>query len=188
MVTKEDGIRERVIEIQQEFTYTQKVKQDGIEVYECREPGTSVYFFELVITKHSIYMSGDISSLLWKHVGSRGIAFLAGDDIHYYIHSKLDSAYRDKKELDKEAVEEISKSRKEDGYEELSEECVKALRELGCNDIEQAYALLYDETGEVEWNITQVPHSVRFPLEMVCLAARRIIGKDEYDKTRITLL
>ena len=56
-------------------------------------------------TTNYIAIFGDLKPSLIFHVVG-GINFLAGDDVDYYIHSKLDEPYRSMNELDEDAFEE----------------------------------------------------------------------------------
>jgi hypothetical protein len=51
-----------------------------------------------------IYVGGDIGTLVFRV--ARDLGFLAGDDIDYYIHSKLDHDFLDKKELSEDLLKE----------------------------------------------------------------------------------
>jgi len=92
-----------VAEIQKEFIYEKFVAGD-YTIYHCHKPGTSTYSFEIILGKMGIYVGGDIDSLSYRV--ARGIEFLAGDDIDYYQHSKLEHVYYDKKVIDKNLVED----------------------------------------------------------------------------------
>ena len=91
-----------VAEIQKEFIYEKFVAGD-YTIYHCHKPGTSTYSFEIILGKMGIYVGGDIDSISYRV--ARGIEFLAGDDIDYYQHSKLEHVYYDKKVIDKSLVE-----------------------------------------------------------------------------------
>lgn len=60
------------------------------QVWRCAKPGTSAYAFDIMITRFGIAVVGDIANLTFSVGMSYGIEFLAGNDIGYYIHSKLD--------------------------------------------------------------------------------------------------
>lgn len=84
----------RAAEILQQHTYTALVNTDQVQVWRCQKPGTSCYAFDILITRFGIAIVGDISNLTFEVGSSYGINFLAGDDIGYYIHSKLSQAHR----------------------------------------------------------------------------------------------
>lgn len=89
----------RAVEILQQHTYTALVNTDQCQVWRCQKPGTSCYTFDILITRFGIAIVGDIDNLTFNVGSSYGINFLAGDDIGYYIHSKLSMAHR-KEQLD----------------------------------------------------------------------------------------
>ena len=75
------------------------------EVWRCKRPETTNYAFDLVISRFGIAMFGDTGSLVFNVGASYGLKFLAGDDVEYYIHSKLDHDLKTT-ELDEQAFEE----------------------------------------------------------------------------------
>lgn len=90
----------------------------GSEVWECSRPGSSIYAFTICITRMGIAILGDIDGLTF-HVGSNyGMAFLAGDDVSYYIHSKLEQRCK-ATELNKERYLEWVTSRVADHIRRL---------------------------------------------------------------------
>lgn len=60
------------------------------QVWRCAKPGTSAYAFDIMITRFGIAVVGDIANLTFGVGMSYGLEFLGGNDIGYYIHSKLD--------------------------------------------------------------------------------------------------
>jgi hypothetical protein len=86
-----------VAEIQKDFVYDKHAAGD-YTIYHCHRPDSGSYAFEIVLGKMGIYVGGDINSLSYRV--ARGLEFLAGDDVDYYQHSKLEYVYLDKKELD----------------------------------------------------------------------------------------
>ena len=96
-------ILDQAIKSQEGFIYEKMVDVDGYRIWNCHKPGTSVYCFELIFGKKGIYMNGDIDSLVWEH--RTGLDFLAGKDVDYYIYQKLGHIYKDKREVDEEAVD-----------------------------------------------------------------------------------
>lgn len=75
--------------------------EGGSEVWECSRPGSSCYAFTICITRMGIAVVGDIDGLTFNVGSSYGMPFLAGDDVSYYIHSKLEQACKEK-ELNRE--------------------------------------------------------------------------------------
>lgn len=96
-------ILDHVIKSQDGFVYEKMVDVDGYQIWRCRKPGTRNYCFELVFGKEGVYLNGDINSLVWEH--RTGLDFLAGKDVDYYIYQKLGNIYKDKREVDEEAVD-----------------------------------------------------------------------------------
>lgn len=96
-----------VEDIQKDFEYIQ-CHATGAEYPQhwiCRNKNkSSSYCFEIMVGKYSISANGDIGGLSWCH--SRNFSLLAGDDIDYYIYSKLDSEYKNIQEFDPKALEQ----------------------------------------------------------------------------------
>jgi hypothetical protein len=79
----------RVAEDLSEHQYTQLVNENGVEVWRCAQPGTSMYGFDICVTRFGMSVMGDIGSLVF-HVGaSYGINFLRHKS-DGYLHEKLD--------------------------------------------------------------------------------------------------
>jgi len=95
---KNQEILGQVIKAQEGFTYEKVVDAEGYAVYLCKKPGTRIYAFEIIVGRYGIYLNGDISCLVWDV--PRDIHFLAGNDVDYYIHSKLAAPFREKQEID----------------------------------------------------------------------------------------
>ncbi|HAM42112.1 MAG TPA: hypothetical protein DCS42_06930 [Nitrospiraceae bacterium] len=71
------------------------------EVWECSRPGSSSYAFTICITRMGIAVVGDIDGLTFNVGSNYGMPFLAGNDVGYYIHSKLEASCKEK-ELNRE--------------------------------------------------------------------------------------
>lgn len=93
----DEKLLEQVTEIQKNFVYDEFKIGDDYTIYHCHKPGTNVYSFEIVLGKLGIYVGGDIDALTFKV--SRGLDFLAGNDISYYIRSKLEHEFYSKVEF-----------------------------------------------------------------------------------------
>lgn len=91
---REAGLRQEAAQTLQEHTYAALVDQEKIKVWRCAKPGTSCYAFDIMMTRFGIAIVGDIASLTFTVGLAYGIEFLAGKDIEYYIHSKLDEKCR----------------------------------------------------------------------------------------------
>lgn len=74
-----------------------------LDAWRCQKPGTSSYAFDILITRFGISVQGDIQNISFRVGLSYGMPFLAGDDVAYYIHSKLEYGC-DRKELDEDAL------------------------------------------------------------------------------------
>jgi hypothetical protein len=70
--------------------YRPLVDADDVKVWRCQQPGTSAYAFDIMLTRYGIAVVGDIANLTFGVGLGYGLDFLAGDDVGYYIHSKLD--------------------------------------------------------------------------------------------------
>lgn len=70
--------------------------EGGSEVWECSRPGSSCYAFTICITRMGIAVVGDIDGLTFNVGSNYGMSFLAGNDVGYYIHSKLEAACKEK--------------------------------------------------------------------------------------------
>jgi len=68
--------------------YTLLTEGNGCEVWKCSQPDSNSYAFNIAILPMGISIVGDIGELTFNVYG-RGMDFLAGDDVDYYIHSKL---------------------------------------------------------------------------------------------------
>jgi hypothetical protein len=95
---------ESVTDIQKEFVYNE-LAIGNYTIYYCHKPDTSTYSFEIVLGRMGIYVGGDIDSLTFKV--ARGLEFLAGNDVDYYIHSKLEHIYYEKREFCKEYLDDF---------------------------------------------------------------------------------
>ncbi|MFH1027697.1 MAG: hypothetical protein V1791_06820, partial [Pseudomonadota bacterium] len=101
--------KQRLIEEAQKTLDGHEFKQlaswgDGSsEVWECSRPGSSVYAFTICITRMGIAILGDIDGLTFNVGSNYGMPFLAGNDVSYYIHSKLESDCK-KQELNQERL------------------------------------------------------------------------------------
>ena len=94
--------RERSAECLKGHEYTVLADTDQLTVWRCKAPGTSCYAFDIMITRFGIAIVGDINGLTFNVGLTYGIEFLAGNDIGYYIHSKLEEHCRER-EFDEEA-------------------------------------------------------------------------------------
>jgi len=82
--------------------YRPLVDADDVKVWRCERPGTSAYAFDIMLTRYGIAVVGDIANLTFSVGLGYGLEFLAGDDVGYYIHSKLDEKCK-KRDFDETA-------------------------------------------------------------------------------------
>ena len=94
--------RERAAECLKDHEYTVLADTDQLKAWRCKAPRTTSYAFDILITRFGIATMGDIDGLTFNVGLSYGIEFLAGDDIGYYIHSKLEEHCRER-EFDEQA-------------------------------------------------------------------------------------
>lgn len=94
--------RERAAECLKDHEYTVLADTDQLKVWRCKAPRTTCYAFDILITRFGIAIVGDIDGLTFNVGLSYGIEFLAGSDIGYYIHSKLEEHCRER-EFDEDA-------------------------------------------------------------------------------------
>ena|GEM_PF-1850361 len=87
--------RERAAECLKKHQYTVLADTDQLKAWRCKETGTTCYAFDILVTRFGIATVGDIVGLTFRVGLSYGIEFLAGDDIGYYIHSKLEEHCRE---------------------------------------------------------------------------------------------
>lgn len=86
--------REHAEKTMKDHQYTLLAEGNGCEIWRCARPGTNVYAFNICVAPMGISVVGDIGDLTFG-VYDRGISFLAGKDVGYYIHSKLTENCKD---------------------------------------------------------------------------------------------
>ena len=82
-----------------DHTYENILKTDDHEIWRCKVPGSWCKAFDIIIGRSYITMNGDYSPLSFKVGKDYGISFLAGNDVEYYIKSKLDYSFQNDIEL-----------------------------------------------------------------------------------------
>jgi hypothetical protein len=103
---KNKTMQDTVTDIQKDFIY-EKFSTGPYTIYHCHKPNTSNYSFEIILGKIGIAIIGDFTNITFKI--ARDLTFLAGDDVDYYIHSKLDHIYYDLKEIDQSLLDNYLK-------------------------------------------------------------------------------
>ena len=138
-----DNTRERAIDILKGHKYTLLTKQTNndigwkninCEVWHCGKDGSSSYAFDIAIMPMGISVYGDIGELTFNVYG-RGMDFLAGKDVDYYIHSKLSHNCKEKEFSKRKfysVVMEYILSNMED--KEIDDEDFEKLTEYSNND------------------------------------------------------
>lgn len=85
----EQDYKNRAAECMANHRYVCLVKQKDLEVWRCKAPGTTAYAFDIMMTRFGIAVVGDIDNLTFSVGLGYGMEFLSGEDVMYYIHSKL---------------------------------------------------------------------------------------------------
>lgn len=85
--------------------YRMLANTNGVEVWRCAAPGSSFYAFDIVMTRFGIAIVGDIENMTFTVGNYYGMKFLAGDDVEYYLHTKLDQKCKEV-EFDEDAWRE----------------------------------------------------------------------------------
>jgi len=88
-MNKQDHINS-ALETLNTHVFTKLVSNQDIVAWRCKRPNSSCYAFDILITHYGISVVGDIDNLTFRVGSSYGMEFLAGRDVEYYIHSKLD--------------------------------------------------------------------------------------------------
>lgn len=76
---------------------------EHIEAWRCAEPGTSIYAFDILITRYGIAVVGDIDNMTFSVGMNYGLEFLARDSVDCYMYGKLSQESREK-EIDRAAL------------------------------------------------------------------------------------
>lgn len=106
-------------------------KKNENEVWRCTNNGSSAYGFDLVISRFGIAMYGDVDSLVFSVGYTYGVDFLARESVCGYMISKLESEYREKRELDEDRLKQV-------------------LAEAGCQLLEEEFKTYLDGDDVVE--------------------------------------
>lgn len=118
----QDRRRARAADNLSGHVYTQLTAGNGVEVWRCKAPRSTFYAFDIMMTRFGIAVVGDIDNMTFTVGSSYGMEFLAGKDIEYYIHSKLDAKCKDV-EFDR------------DGWREQVVQCaISRIREISNDD------------------------------------------------------
>lgn len=90
---RENKFKEQAARNMAGFQYTQiatSIRPEFTgEIWRAAKPGCSAYAFDIAISRFGIAVYGDMDGMLFTVGASYGMEFLAGDDVGYYIHSKL---------------------------------------------------------------------------------------------------
>lgn len=85
----ERDYQQRAAENLAQHEYTCLVQQDNLVAWRCKAPKTTAYAFDILMTRFGIAVVGDIDNLTFSVGLGYGIEFLAGEDVTYYLHTKL---------------------------------------------------------------------------------------------------
>ncbi len=88
-----------------QHVYTPLAVNTDCQVWRCARPGSSAYAFDIMMTRYGISIVGDIDGLTFSVGLGYGMQFLAGDDVDYYIHSKLEQNCKER-ELNEDQLRE----------------------------------------------------------------------------------
>lgn len=102
----EDAYKARAAENLENHVYTQLVAGGTVEAWRCKDPRSTFYAFDIIITRFGIAIVGDIENMTFTVGSMYGMEFLAKDDVQYYIHSKLDSKCKEV-EFDQDAWRDL---------------------------------------------------------------------------------
>jgi hypothetical protein len=93
--------------IQKDFKYTKVCndESDRVKIWKCANPKDNNLCFEIVIGSFGIYVGGDMDCLSFRV--DRDLGFLAGNDVNYYIYSKLESIFREQSEFRQDLADQI---------------------------------------------------------------------------------
>ncbi|KQQ60103.1 hypothetical protein ASF84_05170 [Pseudomonas sp. Leaf127] len=94
----------RVAEDLAQHQYTQLVNENGVEAWRCARPGSSIYGFDICVTRFGMSVMGDIGSLVFGVGSSYGINFLRHNS-DGYLHGKLDGDCK-RKVIDFDSIRE----------------------------------------------------------------------------------
>lgn len=130
------------------------------EVWRCTNNGSSSYGFDLVISRFGIAMYGDVDSLVFSVGSQYGIEFLARKSVCQYMISKLESEYRNKRELCEDLLKQV-------------------LVEAGCRLLEDKFESYSDGDDDIELS-EWVGGSAPISLEMVIEEMRKHEPEQEH--------
>ena len=85
----EQDYRDRAAENLVDHEYTCIADQKDAVIWRCKAAKNTFYAFDIVMTRFGIAVVGDIDNLTFSVGLGYGIEFLAGDDVTYYLHTKL---------------------------------------------------------------------------------------------------
>ena len=144
MTNKESAMNfeQRAAEDMADFCYT-KLSSGQAEVWRCKNPENTFFAFDICITRFGIAAFGDFGSLVFNVGSSYGIPFLAGNDVDYYIHSKLEEHCK-VKEFDREYFDEMR-------CEAVCNRIASMNEDAGIDDGDEGYIKPPDR-GEENWD------------------------------------
>lgn len=112
-------LEQEAVQTLAQHVYTPLAQTQDCQVWRCARPGSSAYAFDIMMTRYGISVVGDIDGLTFSVGLGYGMSFLAGDDVEYYIHSKLERQCQER-ELDEDS---------------LREQVLRGIAEMICNHV-----------------------------------------------------
>ena len=185
------GYQDDALDILKDFVFTPLTTDEQAATLDVwrgqNRSGSSAYAFDILISRFGIAVVGDVENLTFRVGISYGMPFLAGKDVSYYVHSKLDASCK-KKEFDKRSfmrgvVDRIDRSLEQSfdyypSYKEddpdrrgkmqnwlesldappVSSEHLSLLREADkVEDLHQARSFFYETPGDIMGDPSDYP-------------------------------
>jgi hypothetical protein len=135
-------LADRAANILATHTYTRLTPLGSIgEIWRCKRPDSTCYGFDIMITRFGIAVVGDIGGLTFNVGATYGTGFLAGDDVDYYIHSKLEQHCKTT-EIDEDYFNETRNSLASHWLDNVLTD--EVLPEQGATDHDSYRSILHD--------------------------------------------
>ncbi|MFP3924614.1 hypothetical protein [Pseudomonas sp. W5-36] len=125
----EQDYRGRAAENMVDHEYTSIVDQRDAVIWRCKAAKSTFYAFDILMTRFGIAVVGDIDNLTFSVGLSYGIEFLAGDDVSYYLHTKLSEVCKKRSFSEDLFREVLMRNIAQALHEECEEEMFESLPE-----------------------------------------------------------
>ncbi len=125
----EQDYRDRAAQNLAGHEYTCLAQQDNLVAWRCQTPKTTAYAFDILMTRFGIAVVGDIDNLTFSVGLGYGIEFLAGDDVTYYLHTKLSEVCKKRSFSEHLFREVLMRNIAQALHEECEEEMFESLPE-----------------------------------------------------------